>query len=144
MPILMGLSLWFLESVGGWWARGIGFKNIPLDFLVIDAGDGRPIPSATIRFIEFDPETVLTTGRDGHAGFVFRDAHVESTRYYPLMGSPGKAKLAVNYGRVLSVRAEGYDDQVVDLSVLTKDPHYHYDAVPPAIVVRLQRRATKP
>jgi hypothetical protein len=147
VPILAGLGLWVLASVegcGGRWFRGIGFKNIPLDFLVIDAGDGRPIPSATIRFIEFNPETVLTTGCNGHAGFVFRNAPVASTRYDPLIGPPGKEKLAVNYCWVLSVRAEGYDDLIVDMSVPTKDPRYHYDAVPPAIVVRLQRRATKP
>jgi hypothetical protein len=143
----MGLSFWFLGSVegcGGRWARGIGFKNIPLDFLVIDAVDGRPIPSATIQFIEFKPETSLTTGRDGRAEFVFRNARVASTRYAPLIGPPAKEKLAVDYSWVLSVRAEGYDDQLVDMSVLTQDPRYHYDAVPPAIVVRLQRRATKP
>jgi hypothetical protein len=147
VPIFAGLVLWLLGSVegcGGRWARGIGFKNIPLDFLVIDAGDGRPIPSAKIRLIEKDPETVLTTGRDGHTGFLFRNAPVASTRYYPLIGSPGKETLAVNYSWALSVRAEGYDDQLVEMSDLTKDPHYHYDAVPPAIVVRLARRATKP
>jgi hypothetical protein len=147
VPFLAGLGLWVLASVegcGGRWALGIGFKDIPLDFLIIDAGDGSPIPSATIRFIEFNPETVLTTGRDGHAAFVFRNAHVASTRYYPLMGLPAEEKLAVDYSWILSVRAEGYDGQIVDMSDLTKDRRYHYDAVPPAIVVRLQRRPMKP
>jgi hypothetical protein len=147
VPILAGLGLWVLGSIegcGGWWARRIGFRNISLDFLVIDEGDGTPIPSATIRFIEFSPETVLTTGRDGHAGFVFRNAPVDSARYYPLIGPPGRAKLAVNYYWVLSVSAEGCDDQLLDMSALTRDSHYHHDAVPPAIIVRLRRRATKP
>ena len=147
VPIFAGLALWLLvpvEGCGGRGYRGIGFKSIPLDFLVIDAGDGRPIPSATIRFIEKHPEMVLTTGPDGHAEFVFRNAPVASTRYDPLIGSPGKETLAVNYGWALSVKAEGYDDQFVDMSALTKDPRYHYDAVPPSIVVRLDRRATKP
>jgi hypothetical protein len=147
VPILAGLGLWVLAPVkgcGGRSLRGIGFKDTPLDFLIIDAHDGRPIPSATIRFIEFNPETILTTGRDGHAAFLFRDAHVASTRYYPLIGPPAEEWLAVNYSWVLSVRAEGYDDLIVHMSDLTNDRRYHDEAVPPAIVVRLQKRATKP
>jgi hypothetical protein len=147
VPILAGLGLWVLGSVegcGGRWFRGIGFKNIPLDFLIIAADDGGAIPAATIRFIEFNPETVLTTGCDGHAAFVYRTAPVALTQYHPLVGPPGKEKLAVNYSWVLSVRAEGYDDLIADMSDLTNAPCYHYDAVPPAIVVRLQRRPVKP
>ena len=147
VPIFAGLALWLLGSVGGCggqWARGIGFKNMPLDFLVIDAGDGRPIPSATIRFVDQVPETVLTTGRDGHAAFVFRNAPVASTRYYPLVGLPGKVALDVNYWWELSVNAEGYDERRLDMGSLTKDPRYYYEAVPPTIVVQLEKRATRP
>ena len=86
----------------------------------------------------------MTTGRDGHAGFVFQDAPVASTRHIPLIGLPGKETLAVNYWWGLSVKAEGYDDQLLYMGDLTKHPRYHYDRVPPAIVVRLGRRAAKP
>jgi hypothetical protein len=74
VPICVGLALWCAGSVegcGGHWARGIGFRSIPLDFLIVDADDGRPISSATIRTVDAVPETLMVTGRDGHAGFVF-------------------------------------------------------------------------
>jgi hypothetical protein len=147
VPIFAGFALWLLGSIegcGDHWARGIGFRNIPLDFLIIDAADGRPIPSATILAVEMVPETVLTTGQDGHAGFVFRNAPVESTQYLPLIGLPGKTTLDVNYWWGLSVKAEGYDEQRLYMGDLTKDPRYHYDEVPPAIVVRLKRQAARP
>jgi hypothetical protein len=147
VPIFAGFALWLLGSVegcGGHWARGIGFRNIPLDFLIIDAADGRPIPSATLLTDEMVPETVLTTGQDGHAGFVFRNAPVESTQYLPSIGLPGKATLCVNYWWGLSVKAEGYDEQRLYMGDLTKDPRYQYDKVPRAIVVRLERQAARP
>jgi hypothetical protein len=147
LPILVGLALWAtmrFEGCGGGWFHGRGFKAIPLDFLVVDASDGRPIPSASIRFIDEQPETVLTTGRDGRAGFVYRDAPVASTRYFPLIGPPGKETLAVGYPWALSVKAEAYDDRVEDMRHLTRDPRYHYNAVPPPIVVRLKKRSPGP
>ena len=138
--LAFGTSRRLWRSMGS----GIGFKDIPLDFLIIDAVDGRPIPLATIRFVDQVPETVLTTGRDGHVAFVFRNAPVESTRYYPLVGSPVKVTLDVNYWWELSVNAEGYDERRLDMGDLTKDPRYHYEAVPPTIVVQLEKRATRP
>ena len=91
LPVVAGLAVWVMgtiEGCGGTWCRALGRKTIPLDFVVVDAANGQPIPSAVIRFVETVPETVLETGGDGHAHFAYRDAPIESCRYYPPFGLP--------------------------------------------------------
>jgi hypothetical protein len=137
LPILAGLSLWLADSWDGW--DGSGRRTVVLDFCAVDAGTGRPVPGALIRLYEGTPEHSLTTGPDGHARFLYRDAAVAMS-YGGLRGH----RTRVHYGWMVSASADGYERKVADLSTLTGDPRYHSEALPPPILVRLERRRQSP
>jgi hypothetical protein len=70
LPVVaaLGLFLWPFLVTPDWFTREV---EVPLEFVVADAGDGQPIEGALIRVV--DPfrdgkDTASRSGRDGRAG----------------------------------------------------------------------------
>jgi len=109
-----------------------GQASIPLEFLILDAANGRAVDGASIRLVESDPEYQATTGPDGRARVLLwaevggRSGLFRNTR-------------AVNYKWALLVNCTGYRAITESLREVTRDARYHSGATPPSIVIRLQQ-----
>jgi hypothetical protein len=120
-------------------AVGVGYVDVPLEFLVIDESTGFPLESASIWIHDhlgpkFQGSLIGATGRDGRAKVIL------DTYFSEGCNSLFRVYRHVNYLADLRVSAENYQAERFDLRDFTEGPRYHYDEVPPPIVIRLRKR----
>ncbi len=109
----LGLYLWpFLAEPEGF----AGEVEVPLEFVVVDAGDGQPIEGALIRVVEpfrDSKDTAARSGRDGRAGMSHSFTMRGKWRSYRRFGS-------VSFeGCWLEVTAAGYRSSITTLTGFT-------------------------
>jgi hypothetical protein len=133
----LGLYLWpFLASP----ERFDGEFQLPLEFVVVEAGDGRPIEGAQIRVVEpfrDGKDTVARSGRDGRAGMSHSFPVRGTRRSYRRSGSVSF------YGCWLEVSAAGHRSSMTTLADFTGTRRDIDDSCPSAITVVL-REGTDP
>ena len=140
-------------------ALEVGHTNVPLDFVIIDAGSEQPIAGASILLQDPDyldlppqvPQTLAaTSGLDGHyrvtlMGLMF-SAESSVTEDGKFLKSLGRWVRYPNWE--LHVSADGYQKLRVSYQDFREkymgDRRYHEDSIPPPIVVRLQRQPHRP
>ena len=133
--VIVGLDALYPE---GCW---VGRTTIALEFLVVDAETGQPVPAAILRLKALiRPEVAVETGRDGRVVVVIeadcggRFSLFRRTRYIDYRGW--------NY----TIEASVYQRSEGSLGDFTSDAQrYHAPgAVPPPITIRLGKRSPKP
>jgi hypothetical protein len=132
LPFLLVASFLLLPE-----ANSVGHTTLPLEFLVVDAATGRPVPGSLVQLKGATPEyKAPLTDRDGRAKLVIqamcggRSSLFRSTRN-------------VQYGEwEVSTESAGYETYRAGLSQFTHDHRYHdRDAVPPPIIIRIMPRS---
>jgi hypothetical protein len=122
--------------------EGSGFASIPLQFTVLDAVTGKPVPGATIRLLRvIEPEYQANpTELDGRTALVIR------ARCGISGGIINRRWRGVNYlFWTLEVEAEGYLKFRSSLEKYTTDRRFHESyGVQPPILIRLRKSPGPP
>jgi hypothetical protein len=115
-----------------------GGRMVPIEFVLIDAETGTPVPRAKLTLSgRGTRHHELETGPDGRTSLSFQPGCDERT--YLLWGTV----YTVHFSRwKLSIEAEGYDRVNDNLSRYRADVQYPHRAVPSPILVRMKRRET--
>jgi hypothetical protein len=152
VAVLLGLILsWGPRKI----ALEVGHVDIPLDFVIIDAGSGQAIAGASILLQDPDynglpPQSPYTlaanSGSDGHYRVLLKELMYSASCSITEDGRFLKClSRGVRYPNwELHVSADGYKKLSVSWQDFRMryigDRRYHEDQVPPPIVVRLRRQ----
>lgn len=114
-------------------------RTVPIQFAIVDAETGRPVPGARVKLSrQNDRHHALTSSSDGLASLTFKPGCDE--RIYLL----GGLVYTVYYSNwELEVDAEGYERVKSLLSEYRGDTRYPGNIVPPPIVIRVRHDPSK-
>jgi hypothetical protein len=142
LPVAVGLLLWIPRSCTT--AIGDGAPvNVPLNFVVVDETTGQPIEGASVTFPDCNGSGITlaaTTSPDGRARILLDTVFSEG--YNTILMH--RVYRHISYRQDVEVSATGYRPSKIRLEDLTDDPRFHYDPVPPPILVRLKRESIDP
>jgi hypothetical protein len=123
----------------GYVTQCYGGRIVPIEFLVIDAETGAPVPHSKLTLSGRGSQNhSLKTGPDGRALLTFQTGCEERT--YLLWGN----LYTVHYSNwKLGIEAQGYESIQAKLDSYRRDTRYPGDAVPPPIPIRIRKQHVK-